>query len=177
MGVLLARSAKLRRFSGYVLVPYPMVKRFERMAGRCEQGNEQGGILIGSHRGPHIELTDLTMPGPTDRGSPTSFEKIDPAHQRAADKTWRASDGRRTYIGEWHTHPGGRAAPSFRDRRTWAQVSAGISRAAAFIIVAPGMWSLFVTERRLTWSARELQIHSYGKANLVFSAVPGAGAE
>ncbi len=142
--------------------------RFDHLAADCVSGNEQGGILLGSYRGPHIEMVDMTFPGPMDTGTRTSFTKVDRVHQSVATKVWRASGGTRAYIGEWHTHPGSQAIPSFLDRRTWGQISAGIKHTGVFVIVAPGAWELFVTERRLHWSVKPMSRMPYGNEYVGF---------
>ena len=66
---------------------------------------EAGGIFIGSHRGPHVEVTMSTTPLPGDVRSPTLFDRKDPGHHTAAVDAWMRSGGTDTYVGEWHTHP------------------------------------------------------------------------
>jgi integrative and conjugative element protein (TIGR02256 family) len=54
-------------------------------------------------------------PGPDARHRPRSY-RPDVAHtQRVLDRIYTESRGRYGYLGDWHTHPLGRARPSSRD--------------------------------------------------------------
>lgn len=83
---------------------------------------EAGGILIGSYRGPHVEVSECTVPMPGDQRLRHMFDRKDPGHERAARDAWRRSHHTQTYVGEWHTHPEDHPSPSWLDRRTWSNV-------------------------------------------------------
>lgn len=171
MSALPVRLLGIERFEGYVLVRHEILRHFEREAARCSGRSEQGGILIGQYRGPHIELTDYTTPGPSDQSSATSFVKVDPVHQNAAERAWRLSGRTKTYLGEWHTHPSGGAVPSFTDRRTWSSVAKRAGTFCVFAVIAPNDWSLYVTEKKLSWTSTELHPVFDGDTGKVFSAI------
>lgn len=82
---------------------------------------EAGGVLIGRH----IEDSDdvivdvVTRPMPGDRRKRTTFHRSKQAHQEVIDEEWNASCGRRTYLGEWHTHPELHPSPSTMDLQDW----------------------------------------------------------
>lgn len=158
----------IRRFEGYVLIHHDLCRHFDTQAARCSGQAEQGGALIGQFRGPHIEVSEYTMPGPMDQSRPTSFVKIDPYHQRAARQAWRLSGHTKTYVGEWHTHPEGHPDPSFTDRSSWVRVSRLTKTSCVFVIVAPNQWSLYVTEKKLVWSVTSLKFISDGQVGRVF---------
>jgi integrative and conjugative element protein (TIGR02256 family) len=80
---------------------------------------EAGGILIGSYRGPHIEISDCTTPLSADIRQAHLFDRRDPGHQACALRAWRASGKTATFVGEWHTHPQDDPAPSGIDLRGW----------------------------------------------------------
>lgn len=80
---------------------------------------ECGGILIGEYRGPHIAITEITMPGRSDESSFSRFIRVDASHQTSAMNAWLTSSQTQTYVGEWHTHPVGKAIPSSIDKNTW----------------------------------------------------------
>jgi proteasome lid subunit RPN8/RPN11 len=40
------------------------------------------------------------------------------------------------WVGEWHTHPGGMARPSFIDGRTWRRISQHTGKPMTFIILS-----------------------------------------
>ena len=81
--------------------------------------SESGGILLGSYRGNHIEVIDATLPGKKDIRRKNEFIRIDKHHQIYAEKLWRKSEGKITYIGEWHTHPTNTPSPSPIDIAEW----------------------------------------------------------
>lgn len=165
------RLLEIERFDGCVLVRHEILNHFEREAANCSGCSERGGILIGQYRGPHIDVTDYTTPGPTDQSFATSFVKVDPVHQCAAERAWRLSGQTKTYLGEWHTHPSGAPTPSFTDRRTWSSVAKKAGEFCLFAIIAPNDWSLYVMEKQLSWMCTALHLDSEGKAGRVFKVV------
>jgi integrative and conjugative element protein (TIGR02256 family) len=131
-----------------VLLSYPVVAMFDNEQAMCESRSESGGILIGAYRGPHLEISSFTTPGPQDLCQPYSFVKQDPRHQRSATKVWKRSGGKDTYVGEWHTHPFGRPEPSMIDKQGWRDITVDAQRIMLFAIVAPLGWRLFWCERK-----------------------------
>jgi integrative and conjugative element protein (TIGR02256 family) len=123
-----------------VLIHYPVVALCEAQAFACAGRNERGGILIGSLRGPHVEILDFTEAGPDDSSQPFRFIRQDPKHQRAATRAWRESDERKTFLGEWHTHPSGEPRPSSIDTASWRKLARRQNTPMVFIVVAPGKW-------------------------------------
>lgn len=82
---------------------------------------EAGGVLLGSYRGDHIEVIDATPPGKNDLRRRFEFIRRDESHQVYVDRQWHESEGRVTYIGEWHTHPVSNPRPSDLDMSEWGQ--------------------------------------------------------
>lgn len=84
---------------------------------------ETGGVLLGWRNGTDVVVSHVVGPGP------------DAQHDRSAfhpDSAWQAKKiaelyedcGRRLeYLGDWHTHPGGRPWPSRRDERTLQHIA------------------------------------------------------
>ena len=99
--------------------------------------------MIGSYRGPHIEVVDCTEPGAADKATLSSFTRRDERHQEAATEAWRKSHRRQTYVGEWHSHPFGRPIPSGTDRRAWQSVVAKLSVPCLFVLVSPAGWHVY----------------------------------
>ncbi len=95
---------------------------------------EAGGIFIGSHRGPHVEIAACTTPLPRDVRRPTSFDRKDAGHQAVALAAWQRSGGTDTYVGEWHTHPVDDPTPSALDLRTWRAVMSRVADPVVFLI-------------------------------------------
>jgi integrative and conjugative element protein (TIGR02256 family) len=88
---------------------------------------ETGGMLIG-YADPDDD-TRLEIIGLIDAG-PAAVRK---RHRFVPDGPWQcaqlakryAESGRiHTFIGDWHSHPGGTCTPSWRDRRTAVKVGA-----------------------------------------------------
>jgi hypothetical protein len=71
-----------------------VTQQIQRFAEPPEVNLEAGGILLGSYRGPHVEVLQCTAPMCKDARSPFGFVRRDPGHQRAADAAWRASGQR-----------------------------------------------------------------------------------
>lgn len=55
-----ALLAPLRKADRYVLVHYAVVAMIEKAVATCEGRPEAGGILLGSVRGPHLEIRTFT---------------------------------------------------------------------------------------------------------------------
>lgn len=134
----------------WVLLSYPVVAMFDNEQAKCQNRSESGGILVGAYRGPHLEISSFTVPGPKDLRRPYSFVKQDPSHQRSATRVWKRSGGKDTYVGEWHTHPFGMPGPSMTDKQGWREIAAAAQRIMVFAIVAPLGWRLFWCNRK--WS-------------------------
>jgi hypothetical protein len=84
----------------HVLVHYPVIALLDESAEQCRDTDEDGGILIGNYRGPHLEITSFTRSAPGDERQCYSFMRQDSAHQKIATKAWRESRETTTFIGE-----------------------------------------------------------------------------
>lgn len=85
-------------------------------ACRRSERVETGGVLIGRYNERRSEalVTQVTGAPPDSRATRSSFLRGVRGLQRRLDQAWR----RRTfYLGEWHFHPNGSAAPSGQDRK------------------------------------------------------------
>lgn len=154
---------------GLVLIHYPVVALCEAHASKCAGKNETGGILIGSLRGPHVEIATFTDAGPADSSLPFQFIRQDPRHQTAATRAWKESDARKTFLGEWHTHPSGDAKPSSIDTTSWRKLAEKQRTQMVFIVIAPGTWSPFLVRPGLLWAkVQPLQQIEKGSEGLVF---------
>jgi integrative and conjugative element protein (TIGR02256 family) len=88
-----------------------------------EISREAGGILLGSYRGPHVQIERCTTPLPADRRFWNLFDRKDLGHGDEALRRWRDSGRTMTFVGEWHTHPEPVPSPSFLDRTTWRRIA------------------------------------------------------
>ena len=127
-----------------------MCSFFDGVRRACAGRVERGGILIGSYRGPHIEVVDCTEPGVADEATLSSFTRQDKRHQEAATEAWRKSQRKQTYVGEWHSHPFGQPVPSGIDRRAWRSVVAKLRVPCLFVVVSPAGWQAFRVRRFTT---------------------------
>ncbi len=96
--------------------------------------HEVGGVLLGSYRGPHIHVVNVTQPQERDRSSFNRFWRRPDGHQTMAEAAWLGSGRTVTYVGEWHTHPEPVPRPSWIDRMEWSRKLAEQHRDLVFLI-------------------------------------------
>jgi integrative and conjugative element protein (TIGR02256 family) len=136
-----------------ILVPKRVIDQLTNERTR-HLPRETGGFLLGMRRGAHLEITGPTLQGTTDRATPVSFERRDRSHAAAAQAAWAARDGLIGLVGDWHSHPSGRAEPSEDDKRAWRDlVRATRSPSVGFIFADNGSLGVFVTRRSLPMGA------------------------
>lgn len=120
-------------------------------SGPCEVG----GWLLGywTADDANVFVTHATPPGP--RGRPWGVRVSGVGHRERFDAAWAASGGAVTFLGDWHTHPGGIATPSARDQdamRTLATKTAyGTPQPLIAIIETP----------RWPWSRKRSEIRFF----------------
>ena len=84
---------------------------------------ETGGVLLGVSDDEHLWIEAVVGPGPGARHGRTWFVPDAAFQQDRIAELYEASGRRIAYLGDWHTHPGGSAALSWRDRRTLRKIS------------------------------------------------------
>jgi integrative and conjugative element protein (TIGR02256 family) len=152
----------------YVLLHYAVVQMIERATANCANEPEAGGILLGTVRGPHLEITGFTPPGPTDVRTLSRFIRQDILHQNAAQNAWVVSNRTVSFVGEWHTHPAGKPLPSYTDRNSWSGLALKSQYPMLFLLAAPGNWKAFMVRRsRAQVIHTELFPHERGDLGLV----------
>jgi integrative and conjugative element protein (TIGR02256 family) len=162
--------------TGWVLVANPVVGMFDRQVKKCHGRVEAGGILIGSYRGPHLDVVGFTEPGAQDISEQFRFIRQDARHQHVATQAWRISGRKNTFVGEWHTHPYGDPLPSFIDKRSWRTTVAQTRMTMIFAVVAPGGWRLFWCWGRFGWTfIQPLFPVENGKTGIVFGRASAQG--
>jgi integrative and conjugative element protein (TIGR02256 family) len=102
---------------------------------------EGAGVLLGYRRADHIHIVQATLPGADDVRSRFSFRRRDRSHQHIATREWQASGETKDYVGEWHTHPEGRPAPSSVDLSEWRALCQKRQEPLIFLILGTeGRW-------------------------------------
>jgi integrative and conjugative element protein (TIGR02256 family) len=78
-------------------------------------------VLIGRHiiDSDDVVVDRVTSPLAGDRRTRTAFRRAQEKHQAVLDDEWDRSNGRRVYLGEWHTHPEPSPRPSGVDLDDW----------------------------------------------------------
>lgn len=99
-----------------------VIERIEHEADRAYP-NETGGILIGyfSTQGPVV--TDTVGPGPDAVSGRTAFVPDNQYQYRRLAEIYENSGRSHTYLGDWHTHPGGVGTLSRLDRKTLRRIA------------------------------------------------------
>lgn len=105
--------------NGYAVIPQHLVAQMEAYKQHGRRANESGGILLGSMRGEHIEINELTFPQIDDQQLRYRFNRKSNFHINKALETWKRSNKTEYYLGEWHTHPQTDASPSSYDYSSW----------------------------------------------------------
>jgi integrative and conjugative element protein (TIGR02256 family) len=153
------------------------VKRhfLELPSGPCEVG----GWLLGywtANRGD-VFVTHATPPGP--RGFPWGVRISGIGHRERFDTAWTASEGQVTFLGDWHTHPGGIAAPSTRDSDAMTKLASkpdyGTPEPLIAIIETP-RWPWSKDERRVRFFLRHLDTKIGELAPSVTTCLPESAA-
>jgi integrative and conjugative element protein (TIGR02256 family) len=109
---------------------------------------ETGGLLFGywSSDGRQAVIAEVTGPGPSARHSKTEFIPDDNYQDRMIDEIYARSGRRNQYLGDWHTHPCGEDALSYKDRRTLQRIAKsaeiGLSAPLMAVLASKHEWRL-----------------------------------
>lgn len=85
---------------------------------------ETGGLLLGWRNGADVVVSHVVGPGPGAQHEPTTFHPDSVWQAARVAELYEQSGRRLDYLGDWHTHPGGRPWPSRRDERTLRHIAA-----------------------------------------------------
>jgi integrative and conjugative element protein (TIGR02256 family) len=100
---------------------------------------ETGGLLLGYVQSEDVVICDVIAAGPNAQRTRTTFLPDSSWQTDELAKRYAASGRRHTYLGDWHTHPFGVGALSWRDRRTLRAIArapeARISRPISLVLV------------------------------------------
>jgi integrative and conjugative element protein (TIGR02256 family) len=90
--------------------------------------NETGGVLNGYWVSPdEVVITDIIGAGPDAERTKCGFVPDDAYQTQEIERLYRGSGRIVTYLGEWHTHPGGILKLSATDSSTLRKISRTIS--------------------------------------------------
>lgn len=80
---------------------------------------EAGGILIGHDlEDNNFSITDISIPSVYDKSSRFNFTRSKKNAQQILNKLFKESNGKKIYLGEWHTHPEDYPTPSPLDSKS-----------------------------------------------------------
>lgn len=104
------------------------VARSALLAMRDEAGRhgplESGGLALGYRvSDQEAVVTDVIGPGPAAEHRSDRFRPDVDFQEAELEARFGASDGRATYLGDWHSHPGTVGIPSAKDRRTLQRIA------------------------------------------------------
>ncbi len=126
---------------------------------------ETGGALLGYKAAEEesvIQVMAQTGPGINAKHKSHRFEPDGEWQQRRIAKAYRDSGRITTYLGDWHSHPGGTSAPSWTDRATSSKIARsaeGRSSDPLTVILfgEPEEWEL-VGYRRMRWRLKSIEL-------------------
>ena len=128
---------------------------------------ETGGMLLGYESNDDIVLTKIIGAGPNAKHGYSHFVPDGEYQQSALEEHFWATDGRETYLGDWHTHPKGKNKLSPLDKRTLACIAneplSGTKHPLmAIFACGGGTWDLGVVrflsvERHFFWNEYQLK--------------------
>lgn len=98
---------------------------------------ETGGMLLGyeADNGEAV-VTAVIGPGPRARHRRYRFSPDAEYQQSELTAHYVRTDGRETYLGDWHTHPGGSTVLSFLDKKTLTRIASTPSSGTAKPVMA-----------------------------------------
>lgn len=98
---------------------------------------ETGGMFIGYEAGDQqVVVTTVIGPGPNARHRRLRFRPDYDHQQHQLEAHFARTQGRETYLGDWHTHPFGACALSWLDRRVLVRIARSASSGASRPIMA-----------------------------------------
>jgi hypothetical protein len=96
------------------------VAEWMKTAGR----KETGGLLLGfvHKKRKIIYVTDVLPPSRDSKGTPYAFKRGVKDYPKVLDEVTASTGGLIGYVGEWHTHPDGKAALSVIDEKAVEEI-------------------------------------------------------
>lgn len=89
---------------------------------------ETGGVLLGyTADNQQVVVTWQIGPGPQAKHRRLRFRPDYDYQQTELERHFERTEGRETYLGDWHTHPSGECALSWLDKRVLARIASSAS--------------------------------------------------
>lgn len=108
---------------------------------------ESGGILIGyfQENNSYI-ITDFTKPGHEDKQSRFGFVRSKKNAQKEVNFFFKESEGKKIYLGEWHTHPEDFPSPSSTDKASiWDRIQKDRINAETIFMIIFGRKGIYIS--------------------------------
>ena len=146
---------------------------------------ETGGVLLGWRNGADVVVSHVVGPGPGAQHERTTFHPDSAWQAERIAELYELSGRRLEYLGDWHTHPGGRPWPSRRDAGTLRHIAASAEarcpdpvmvilgsaaadeasawKVGAFVLRDGSRWRVW--RRHVTWAHSLVMPDSTGKGD------------
>lgn len=157
-------TSALPRVRGEQLTAWVATAARELMEAEARRRSplETGGVLMGywAEDQSAVVIADVVGPGPKAVHKRTSFVPDHLYQEREVERIYKESGRRITYLGDWHSHPGGPMMLSVVDRLTQLRIglqqTARAPRALMAIIAGGQPWTVGVWQltRRKWWMSR-----------------------
>jgi integrative and conjugative element protein (TIGR02256 family) len=124
IGLALRWLTRARKTCAVVWLPTSAQDEIVRLATE-NSPDETGGVLLGyeSAESATVVITHLVDAGPGAKRKPSEFLPDGYWQEQEIARIYAESGRRSTYLGDWHSHPAGIAAPSGKDHRTARKIS------------------------------------------------------
>ncbi|SMP15208.1 Mov34/MPN/PAD-1 family protein [Flavobacterium hercynium] len=108
---------------------------------------ESGGVLIGFYIEDNIySITDVSFPSSYDKSSRYNFTRSIKNAQNVLDDFFKKSNGKKIYLGEWHTHPEDFPMPSSLDEESiLQQIRGNILNSKVIFMVIIGRKGIYIS--------------------------------
>lgn len=108
---------------------------------------EAGGILIGHYlEDDNYSITDVSSPSLFDKSSRFNFTRSKKNAQKIINKIFKESNGKKIYLGEWHTHPEDYPTPSGLDKKSiLEQIQGNILNSEIIFMLIVGRNGIYIS--------------------------------
>lgn len=102
-----------------VKISHEVILRMYQFIQDDKNKPESGGILIGHDlQDNNFSITDISTPSIYDKSNRFNFTRSKKNAQLILNKFFKESNGKKIYLGEWHTHPEDYPTPSTVDKKS-----------------------------------------------------------